>query len=208
MIRQTRTLLYALTAFAAYVVSAPFLVAAMAALGQQCLYARFQTYCRYAEGASYDADPYMLTALAIGVILIVARLRFRSCPWYPLLMIFGSVALAAIAYDALLQRPLIQGDKIINDTFNTLRFAILASFLLVFLIARRMSFRWTGVIAAVSGSYIASAAVCGLFQTIGPHVIGATRLYLLFILYAFGGFSLHLMAVSVLFASGKLESTP
>lgn len=206
MIKSIRPLLHAVVAVAAYAASAPLIVVAMSQLGRPCVYNQMQTYCRYGDAYEYEALPYFLTASVLAAIMLIARIWFRPRPWYPLIIVFGSVALFAMAYDTILQRPVIQGDKIINDTFNTLRAAIMASFLLVFLVARRMTFSFAGVVRAVAFSFIAAGAVSALFQQISPHVIGATRLYLLFLLYAFGGFGLHMMTVSSLFAKGRLES--
>lgn len=206
MTRTQKALTYTAIAGAAYAASAPLLATALTATGARCGYAVLQTTCSFGDNSTYDPTAYAALAGAVAATMVWARLRAYDRPWYPLIATFGLIALGVVLYDTLVGRAVIGGDKIANDTFNTLRFAVLASFILVFQLAKKVTFGIAPVLVAIASS-LGGVVLAGIaFQTFSGHLIGATQLFVLFVVYAFGGFGIHLMAVSSMFAGGRMEN--
>jgi hypothetical protein len=192
---------------AAYAAAAPATALAFATTGTGCAYRQFMTDCDF-DSHSFDPAAYGMIALVTAVAMVIVQLKAQHKVWYPIAMLFGTLLLATVCYDVVLRRPVIGADKIVDDTFNTLRFAIMASSLLVFLIARRVRMSIPGTIVTIVASNGAAIAVALVFREVSVHVTGTTKLYLLFLLYAFGGFGAHIMATSWLFSSGRMIETP
>ena len=95
-----------------------------------------------------------------------------------------------------------------NDTFNTLRFAVTASLLLTFQLGRHVRMPLAGVVAATIASNLAVIAAAAVYVAFAEHLIGTARLFLLFVVYAFGGFGLHVMAIATLFSSSRMRDVP
>jgi hypothetical protein len=192
-------------AAAAYAASAPLLAWALSLRGASCTYSMMQTHCTLGAPASYDPVVYGSLALSVVAMLAIARLRAHDRPWYPLIATFSLLVLAVIAYDTLAGRDVVDGEKLANDTFNTLRFAMLASFLLLFRLMRGMSAGLLGTAGAVAASYAAVIVAALAFHDLADDLIGATKLFVLFVVYAFGGFGIHIMTICTLFSSSRIE---
>lgn len=194
-------------AIAGYAASAPIMVWAVSAVGGKCRYSQLATDCDFGRRVF---DPLAYAAL-MGVT-IIAMLALKALAkdrvWYPLTMLFGSLALFTCSWDLVLRRPVIGVDHLVDDTFNTLRFTIAASFLLVFLVARRVQLPMLRAALAVIASNAAAVAAAIVFLELSRHVMGATKMYLLFMLYAFGGFGVHIMAASWMFSAGRMDAGP
>lgn len=205
MTRTHAALAYMAIAGVAYAASAPLLATALTATGADCGYAVLQTTCSFGDRSTYDPTAYAALAGAIAAAMLWARLRAYDRPWYPLIATFGVIALAVALYDTVVGRSVIGGDKLANDTFNTLRFAVLASFLLVFHLAKPVRLGVAGPLVAIASSLMGVLLAGVAFQAFSGHLMGATQLFVLFVVYAFGGFGIHLMAVSTMFAAGRME---
>lgn len=143
----------------------------------------------------------------MSVILTYAAVRklWHDRPWYPLVATFCAIALGVVAYDTVVGRDVVDGEKLANDTFNTLRFAMLASFLLLFHLMRGMRSKLLGVAGAIVASYAAVVLAALAFHELAHGLIGSTKLFVLFVVYAFGGFGIHIMAICTLFSSSTIE---
>lgn len=206
MTRTHVALAYMAVALAAYAASAPVLAAALSSAGAECGYAMMQTTCRFGAQSTYDPLAYGAIAATMAAAMVWARLRAHDRPWYPMIATFGLIVLGAALYDTVFGRSVVGGEKLANDTFNTLRFAVLASFLLVFHLAKRVRLGVVAPLAAIAASLFGVVLAGVAFQAFSGHLLGATQLFVLFVVYAFGGFGIHLMAVSSMFASGRMET--
>lgn len=192
-------------AAAGYVASAPLLSAALSMGGSSCSYSMMQTRCSLGGPASYDVMVYLSFAASVIATYALTRLRWHDRPWYPLVATFCAIAIGMVAYDTVVGRDVIDGEKLANDTFNTLRFAMLASFLLLFHLMRGMRTSLLGVAGAVAVSYGAVILAALAFHELAGDLIGSTKLFVLFVVYAFGGFGIHIMAICTMFSSSGIE---
>jgi hypothetical protein len=140
------------------------------------------------------AGAAVLAASVIG-FLTLARWKWREATAYPFLALFGWICLLAIAYDAVAGRPVINASKIINDTVNILAAVIAASFVLLLVIIRKENYSLLVLARAIATSFAVKVVSVTVFIAISELVFGATELFLLYVVYAFGAFTLHLMTV-------------
>lgn len=193
-------------AVAAYAASAPIVASMLTMAGTSCTNGLVTTACGFGRQDSFDPAVYGALATAAAGALLWARLKAHDRPWYPLVATFSLIALGAMAYDAVFALPVIGGEKLSNDTFDMLRMTVLASFLLVFGLGRHIRYGMVhsvfAVLVSLGGLIVAELA----FQAFSGHLVGATQMFMIFVLYAFVGFGIHLMAVSNMFASGRVQT--
>jgi hypothetical protein len=195
----------ALTALAGgfYAASGPVDQLAAGAIGVTCVTHGLQLTCDLPADGPLSQGAYALSAVALAAAWLASTLWLRNRPVQPFIGLFAALGLAAIAYDVAVGRPLVTGQRLINDTFDVLRFLIFASFVLLLLIARRWILSSWSVAVAAAASFTAATVSMIVFYLIRPGLIGAFELYLLYIAYAFGGFTLHLMTLSRLVAGAR-----
>lgn len=196
MTYQTRLSLGLAIVFAFYVAS-NFATAALvpAVYGIPCTVDFLSTQCAFEADKVESMTAYWILGGGIGLVMLALRLFWRDSVIYPFMMLFGILSLGAIAFDVAMVRPVINGPKITNDTINILGSVIAASFFLLLVILRHQRYPLLSVARAAAGSYFIKVLSVTFFIAVREGVHGATELFLLYIVYAFGAFSLHLMTV-------------
>lgn len=195
--------LYAVLALSAFIVSAPLTASLFAGEGMRCSHTLVQLYCAYGVNAAYNPVTYAALATVTAGVMAVAFIFARARSAFPVITLFGTLMLLAIAYDSLLQLPVINASKLANDTFNTLGFVMLASFWFLFFLARGYAFHPLRAVLAIIVSFAMIYFGRVSYVIVSQQTIGATRLYLLFLIYAFGGFSIHLMMLSAMLTTAR-----
>ncbi len=152
--------------------------------------------CAYSSVAVGPTTAEGLLGIFLLSVLLVAQRWFHAQMAYPFVAVMATLGLFAISYDTLIGLPIVGEARIVNDTMNVLQAIILASFILTFLVLRRLELPLMRVVAAVALSLAAKTTALVLFVSVQRAIGGAAELVLLFALYAFGAFSLHLMAIA------------
>lgn len=191
-----------------YAASGPIARLAAAAIGVACQTHGLRLECALPPDGALDSDAYVMSAAALAIAWGGSAVFLRDKPVQPFIALFAALGLGAIAYDLVVGRPLETGVRLINDTFDVLRFLVFASFTLLLTIARRWIVPPSGVVLAATTSFGAAILSMVAFYAIRPGLIGAFELYVLYIAYAFGGFTLHLMTLSRLVAGVRPRSGP
>lgn len=207
MNRWTHAVLLCALGAAGYALSAqalPHLMQAVLAL--DCASGVFTATCRLGEDGPLRTDVYITSAAGAALAWGGAAALFRRRLIYPFVALFSLLALAAMAYDAGFGNRLVAGAKLANDTFNVLRFVIFASFVLTFVLLRRTPPRVVHAAGAIAVSYLGALAFMAAFLFLREQVMGALELLLLYGAYAFGGFTVHLMTVSLMVAGVDLKA--
>ena len=170
------------------------------AAGLRCETPLTHLVCDYPRAAPV---PGVWFAFLVGAMAVwaIARLQFHRALAFPFVATMCAMTMFAAAYDAVSGLPLIHEARIVNDTMNVLGFVMLASFVLLVAILRRQPAPLGRIAAAVGLSYGAKTVAMLAFALSRPVVSGATELLLLFAVYAFGAFALHLMGVTQMLAS-------
>lgn len=164
--------------------------------GIPCRQAFLTSTCAFGPDRALGPDAYGSLGLFLIIVLVIAHFRFRSAVAYPFLMLIGGLCLAALALDMLLGNPIIHAAKVINDTLNILGAVIAASFVLLLVILRNQPYSLPALLWAVILSFAIKTLSVTAFVELRGAVFGITELLLLYIVYAFGAFTLHLMTVS------------
>ena len=172
-----------------------------AAYGLTCSQAFLTSQCAFGPDQVLAPDAYAALGLFLLALLGLVHLRFRAAVAYPFLMLIGGLCLAALALDLILGNPIIHAAKVINDTLNILGAVIAASFVLLLVILRNQPYSLARLGWAVLLSFAIKTLSVTAFVELRGAVFGITELLLLYIVYAFGAFTLHLMTVSSFVAS-------
>lgn len=163
--------------------------------GLPCQQRFFVVACDFANDttAASASYPAMLALLVAAAALI--RWRWRNASAYPFLMLSAALCGGALAWDMAASQPVLLAPKIINDTINILGTVIAASFALLVILCRRIHFPLGGFAVAVAASYALTLISVLAFVELSSSIFGVTELFLLYVLYAFGSFTIHLMTV-------------
>lgn len=151
--------------------------------------------CDYPRHAALPGA-WLAFAAAAAAIWLGCRARIRTRLAYPFVATMCALTMFAACYDGIAGRPVLQEPRIVSDTMNVLGFVMLASFILMLLILRRRPVPIARVAAAVAASFAAKSVAMLAFALSRGAVSGATELLFLFVVYAFGAFALHLMAIT------------
>ena len=140
--------------------------------------------------------------LSLGIVaLFTTRLRRYSSALFFLLSA-GTLGFCCV-FDFVLQLPVRNFSRLFTQTFNLLSFVIFLSFLFAIVIVTpnmRLVYRTVG---AMLQSYIARDLAFVLYLAVQPWYPGMTALYLMFTVYSFGAFTIHIMSVAgIIGASG------
>jgi peptidoglycan/LPS O-acetylase OafA/YrhL len=191
----------ALTAMAiaiiGYLLSIPLGGWALGKAGIACSDDLTLLHCVYPAQAASNGGVWALGAFAIA-IHAAGRRWFRETIAWPFVATLSVVAVIAVGYDLLAARPVLQESRIVSDTMNVLGFVMLASFMLTLAILRRGHVPLRHVAAAVAVSFGAKTVAMLAFAAIRGSLGGASEMLVLFVVYAFGAFGTHLMAVTSL----------
>ena len=188
-----------------YAASAPIMAWAFAQTGSHCTVDQLLLTCRFVARPVFEPVTYGMLAGSTIVSLAFTHLTSRNKPWYLAIMFFGVLTLSALAWDSVMMRYVQNAEKLINDTINTLRFAVLASHVLFIAIVRHLRITLAATAFSVMASFAGVAAAGLLFAAVSDEIMGASRLLILFLLYALIGFGIHLMSIATLTARAQLR---
>ena len=191
-------------AVSGYLLANPLGVAAMAAAGVGCRADLVAVNCAYVSDK--PGNPAMMVGLALGAALML----FLSCHYWrdrvahPFIATMAGLTTLTLAFDTLYRHPIVQEARIINDTMNLLSFVLLASFVLTAVVMRGYRATVLQAVAAVAVSFCVKIFAMAGFALLRTGISsGATELLLLFVVYTFGAFSLHLMSLSWMLDGGR-----
>jgi hypothetical protein len=152
--------------------------------------------CAYPTDGGHDRRAYLALAAGLALICGASFAFWRRTIAHPFLVTICALGLFAVCWDLAAGLPVIHGPKIINDTMNVLRFVILASFLLTFFMIRGPGTSLVRVTVAVVASFTVKLCALIAFASVQGLLMGATELFFLYVIYAFGAFTVHIMTVS------------
>jgi hypothetical protein len=183
--------------FAAYVDSTYATVSMVQSVyGIDCGQEFLSSHCTFADDGLVAMPSYVALAAFLAAVLGFTWLLARRTVAFPFIALIALLCGSAILFDVTVGRPIIHAPKIINDTINILGAVIAASFALILIIVRKEPFSLYRLAWAVVVSFTIKTLSATAFLELRIGVYGATELFLLYLVYAFGAFTLHLMTVS------------
>ncbi len=192
-----RRALFAMVAAAVvYALSNPLAAVAMQYLaGVSCTSDLLALTCDYPRQPTGFGPSYGVLAIVAALFLIAGRAWFRSALAYPFVVTMATLTVGTLLYDVAAARPILEEARIINDTMNVLGAAMLASFMLTFAIISRGRLALGHAAFAMMLSFGAKIGALVGFGLFRETIMGATELLMLFVIYTFGAFTVHLMAL-------------
>jgi peptidoglycan/LPS O-acetylase OafA/YrhL len=191
----------ALTAMAiavvGYLLSIPLGGWALGEAGIACSDDLTLLHCVYPDQVASNGGVWALGVFAMAVYAAGHRWLRETIAW-PFVATLSVVALIGVGYDLLAARPVLQESRIVSDTMNVLGFVMLASFMLTLAILRRGHVPLRHAATAVIVSFGAKTIAMLAFAAIRGGLGGASEMLVLFVVYAFGAFGTHLMAITSL----------
>ena len=151
--------------------------------------------CIYPSETGAPVISYAILAFALLVVVATTVRWLRASLAYPFILTISVLLASALTYDVVTRNPILEETRIVNDTMNVLGAAILASLVLTFLVIRRNDLPLRHVVFMIVASFAAKISAMVTFAIVRTSVAGATELLLLFLVYAFGAFALHLMVM-------------
>jgi hypothetical protein len=166
-------------------------------VGQSCTSSVWFVRCHLPDDVS--SSPVANTALGLIAFASILALRTfgRNLSVYPFGLLICSITIFVVGVDAVAQRGILYHDRIVNDTMNALSIVLLGSFLVITSIA---SFRDLPVIRlslAIVWSYLVKVVGMLIFGILQWSFRGPVELWLLYGIFTWMVFGLHLMSVSL-----------
>lgn len=163
--------------------------------GYDCVQSFLSVRCALPQDVAAITPAYALLGLFLLGFALLLRGPWKHSAPYPFLMLSLVLCALALLWDLVSVRPILSGAKIVNDTINVLGAVIAASFTLLIIICRRQAFSLGRLALATVTSYGLTIVSIAAFIALSSSIFGVTELFLLYVIYAFGSFTLHLMTV-------------
>jgi hypothetical protein len=135
----------------------------------------------------------LVAALAALAVTSIFLLRFSTAPFF-LFMI--ATLLFCLGFDMIFQLPVRNFSRLFSSTFNLTTVVIFFSFLFMMVITRfeiTLGWRFFG---AMMQSYLMRDAAFLFYAAVQGRYAGMTALYLMFVAFAFGAFTIHIMSIA------------
>lgn len=156
--------------------------------------------CAYPADNAFNPAAYGALAAFLGAAMLFVGVKRRDSVIFPAVLLFGGLGLAAMAYDLVTGAGVIRHAAIINSLVNALSLGLLAGLLLVPLLALGHRLSLLNLSGAALVTFAGKIAALVLFAVLEPLFRGAAELWLLYFLFLFGAFNLHVAAISAAFA--------
>lgn len=175
--------------------------------GYSCSRQFFTISCAFPQDSVEAGSAYPALIAFLVVAVIAMRLFWRSAAAYPFMILSAALCAGAIIWDWIAVRPVLLSPRIISDTVNILGAVIAASFTLIIVLCRREQFSLARLGVAAAASYGLTILSVTAFIELSRGLFGVTELFLLYVIYAFGSFTVHLMTVCGFVARIPAKST-
>jgi hypothetical protein len=135
----------------------------------------------------------LLSTISALVYTSTALYRFSIAPFF-LFMI--ATMIFCVGFDLVFQLPIKNFARLFGSTFNLSTAVIFLSFVFVILITPLDVRLWRQFLAAMVQSYLARDAAFLFYIGAQWSYAGMTSLYLMFVAFSFGAFTIHIMSIA------------
>lgn len=146
----------------------------------------------------------LFLSLAVAALFLTRLRGFSTAVFF--LLSAGTLGFCGV-FDLVMQLPVKNFSQLFTQSFNLLSFVIFLSFVFGIVIVSpdiRLVRRFAG---AMLQSYLTRDLAFLLYLAVQPWYPGMTALYLLFTVYSFGAFTIHIMSLAgIIGASGLRRS--
>jgi hypothetical protein len=125
----------------------------------------------------------------------------------PFALFMIAVLIFCVGFDLIFQLPVKNFSRLFSSTFNLTSFIFFFSFIFVIAITPVNARLLGGFFGSMMLSYLAQDVAYLFYVAIQWAYIGMTSLYLMFVAFSFGAFTIHMMSIAgILQRSGKLRA--
>jgi len=152
--------------------------------------------CDLVREPVFQWTPYIImlvAALAAVAVTSIFLFRFSTAPFS--LFMIGTL-LFCLVFDMIFQLPVRNFSRLFSGTFNLTTVVAFFSFLFMMVITRfetRLGWRFFG---AMMQSYLMRDVAFLFYAAVQGLYAGMTALYLMFVAFAFGAFTIHIMSIA------------
>jgi hypothetical protein len=162
--------------------------------------------CDVPRAQAFAGSPHVVLLLAAVAAFIVSMAILYKYSIAPFALFMIAVLIFCLGFDLIFQLPVKNFSRLFSSTFNLTSFIIFFSFVFVIAITpfnARLSWRFLG---SMMQSYLAQDVAFLFYVAVQWAYIGMTSLYLMFVAFSFGAFTIHMMSIAaILRRSGELR---
>jgi hypothetical protein len=145
----------------------------------------------------------LLIAAASLITTVMALYRFSIAPFF---MFMLATLIFCLGFDLIFHLPVKNLSRLFSSTFNLASFIIFFSFIFMIAITPFNVAVYRLFFTAMMQSYLARDLAFLFYVAIQWVYIGMTSLYLMFVAFSFGAFTIHIMSIAVILRrSGELR---
>jgi hypothetical protein len=163
--------------------------------------------CDIPRAQGFAWPPHLILLVAAAAAFVVSLTAGYRLPVAPFSLFMFAVLVFCVGFDLIFQLPVRNFSRLFSSTFNLTSFIIFFSFVFVIAITpfnARLYWRFLG---AMLQSYIAQDLAFLFYIAVQWVYVGMTSLYLMFVAFSFGAFTIHIMSIAgILRRSGELRS--
>jgi hypothetical protein len=152
--------------------------------------------CDLVREPTFQLSPHVVLLGAALTVLAVTSIFLVRLSIAPFLFLMIAALLLCLSFDTIFQLHVKNFSRLFSSTFNLTTLVMFFSFLFMMVIMRfeiRLGRRFIG---AMLQSYFTRDVAFLFYAAVQGAYIGMTALYLLFIAFAFGAFTIHIMSIA------------
>ena len=153
-------------------------------------------------------SPYLVLLAVALAVLVVTSMFFRRLSAAPFFLFMTATLVFCTGFDMIFQLPVRNFSRLFSSTYNLTTVVVFFSFLFIMVIVRfemRLGWRFFG---AMMQSYLVRDIAFIFYAAVQGLYAGMTSLYLMFVAFAFGAFTIHIMSIAgILRRSAELRDT-
>jgi hypothetical protein len=157
-------------------------------------YAAFACDIERAQG--FQWMPYLILLAAAVAALVVTLLFLYRLSIAPFFLFMIATLMFCVGFDMIFQLPVRNFSRLFSSTYNLTTVVVFFSFLFMMVIVRfemRLGWRFFG---AMMQSYLMRDLAFLFYAAVQGLYAGMTSLYLMFVAFAFGAFTIHIMSIA------------
>jgi hypothetical protein len=156
----------------------------------------FVVKCEVWRSQTFEWLPHLILFLTAVIAFITTLTIVRRLPIALFFLFMTTVLLFSVGFDLVFQLPVKNFSRLLSSTFNLTSFVLFCSFAFVIAITPsnpRLKWRFCG---AIIQSYAARDMAFAFYLAVQSSYVGMTSMYLLFVMFSFGMFTIHIMSIS------------
>jgi hypothetical protein len=152
--------------------------------------------CEVERSQTFEWLPHLILFLTAAIAFVASLTVVRRFPIALFFLFMTAVLVFSAGFDLIFQLPVKNFSRLLSSTFNLTSFVLFCSFAFVIAITPpNPRLKWRFYFAIIQ-SYAARDLAFVFYLAVQSSYVGMTSMYLLFVIFSFGMFTIHIMSVS------------